>query len=191
MIVITVEIENRIRQDPAALDALILRLALGDTEALSELYQDTKGALYGFVLSILKNTQDAQDALHDCYVSVWAAAGGYRSEGKPMAWMMTIARNLCLQRIRERGRLCDLPAEDWEPFLRSREDISAEDRFLLEQCMKILSDEERQIVVLHAAAGFRHREIAQMMGLALPTVLSKYSRSLKKLKNAYEGGGKQ
>lgn len=50
------------------------------------------------------------------------------------------------------------------------------------QCMTRLTDEERQIVVLHAVAGFKHREIAQIMDLLLPTVLSKYNRALKKLK---------
>ena len=45
-----------------------------------------------------------------------------------------------------------------------------------------LSDEERQIVMLHAAVGFKHREIARIMELPLSTVLSKYARALKRLK---------
>ena len=45
-----------------------------------------------------------------------------------------------------------------------------------------LNQQERQIVVLHAVSGFRHREIAQLLQLPLPTVLSKYHRALKKLK---------
>jgi RNA polymerase sigma-70 factor (ECF subfamily) len=53
---------------------------------------------------------------------------------------------------------------------------------VLDACLGQLSDEERQIVVLHAVAGFRHREIAALLELPLPTVLSKYSRALKKLK---------
>ena len=48
--------------------------------------------------------------------------------------------------------------------------------------MEELSDEERQIVTLHAVSGFKHREIAELMELPLPTVLSKYSRALKRLK---------
>ena len=48
--------------------------------------------------------------------------------------------------------------------------------------MKLLTDEERQIVVLHAVGGFKHREIAELIGLSLPTVLSKYSRAVKKLR---------
>jgi RNA polymerase sigma-70 factor (ECF subfamily) len=48
--------------------------------------------------------------------------------------------------------------------------------------MERLSDEERQIIVLHAVAGFKHREIGEMLDLALPTVLSKYHRAIKKLR---------
>ena len=54
--------------------------------------------------------------------------------------------------------------------------------------MDTLSDEEREIVSLHALTGLKHREIAAMMDLALPTVLSKYHRALKKLKNSLQGG---
>ena len=57
-----------------------------------------------------------------------------------------------------------------------------EDRSVLLACMEALSDEERQIVTLHAVSGFKHREIAELMELPLPTVLSKYSRALKRLK---------
>lgn len=48
--------------------------------------------------------------------------------------------------------------------------------------MKILSDEERQIVTLYAVSGFKHREIAGFLDIPLPTVLSRYNRALKKLR---------
>jgi RNA polymerase sigma-70 factor (ECF subfamily) len=54
--------------------------------------------------------------------------------------------------------------------------------------MKHLSDQERQIVVLHAVSGLKHREIAAALNLPLPTVLSKYNRALKKLKTHLSGG---
>ena len=57
--------------------------------------------------------------------------------------------------------------------------------------MNELSDEERQIVVLHVVSGFRHREIAAFLDMALPTVLSKYSRALKKLKKSLSKGERE
>ena len=52
--------------------------------------------------------------------------------------------------------------------------------------LTVLSDTERQIVVLHAVSGFKHREIAAMLNLPLPTVLSKYNRAIKKLRSQLE-----
>lgn len=57
---------------------------------------------------------------------------------------------------------------------------------MLEAVLSALSDEERAIVTLHALTGLRHREIAALLGLPLPTVLSKYSRALKKLQLAWK-----
>ena len=156
-------------------------------EALFEQVYDTYGpSLYRFCLLQMKNPADAEDVLHDCFVNVYVSAKGYDSCGKPMAWLFTIARNLCLLRLRERGRTADIPPEDWEDGYGHAADVGPDDRLLLEHCMTRLSDEERQIVVLHAVAGFKHREIAAMLDLALPTVLSKYHRAMKKLGKAAE-----
>ena len=57
-----------------------------------------------------------------------------------------------------------------------------EDRNVLLACMEQLSDQERQIVILHAVSGFKHREIAALLELPLSTVLSKYNRALKRLR---------
>ena len=56
----------------------------------------------------------------------------------------------------------------------------------LEALLSALGDEERQIVTLHALTGLKHREIAELLGLPLATVLSKYSRALKKLQLAWK-----
>lgn len=172
----------------ADLENLLSRIASGETEALAELYHQTSTSLYAYALSILKNAQDAEDILHDSYVILHSAAAGYRPAGKPMAWIITITKNLCFQKLRERKKTVDLPPEDWEPYLESHSGISPEERLLLAACMNRLSDVERQIVVLHATAGFRHREIASLLAMPLPTVLSKYSRALKKLKNYFREG---
>ncbi len=164
------------------LDNLICSIADGDNQALAQLYHETSGSIYAFALSFLKNSHDAQDVLHDCYLSIYSAAADYRSDGKPMAWILTIAKNLCLKILRQRKRTADLPLEDWRNYVDTCVEMTADDKVVLRQCMEHLSDEERQIVVLHAVSGFKHREIAELMNLALPTVLSKYHRAIKKLK---------
>ena len=180
MIHLTSMVNGTVSRD-AELDTLLGRVAQCDTDALAALYRQTKASVFGYALSLLKNPYDAEDVLHDCFVSIYSAAEGYVSSGKPMAWILTITRNLCLQKLRS-SRACDVPLEELEPYLRERAALTLEDRALIEYCLAALSDSEREILLLHAVSGFTHREIADMLALPLATVLSKYSRSLKKVR---------
>lgn len=166
----------------AELDAMLTEIAAGDLQALEQLYRRTRASVYAFALSVLKNPQDAEDVLHDCYVAVWNGAAGYHSQGKPLAWLITVARNLCFQRIRQQKKTEDMRSEEWALCLPCERGLSPEDRSILSVCMEQLSGQERQIVALHAVSGFKHREIAELMDLPLPTVLSKYHRAVKRLK---------
>ena len=75
-----------------------------------------------------------------------------------------------------------IQGEDFEESYDYNQDISIEEKLVIREFMKILSEEEREIVYLHTIAGFKFREIAHICNLALPTVLSKYHRALKKLR---------
>ena len=66
-----------------------------------------------------------------------------------------------------------------------------DDRIVLEGVLSLLSEEEREIIILYAVSGMKHKEIAESLGLKLSTTLSKYHRALKKLKNYLEGGGQR
>ena len=183
--------EARAANPNGELEALISGIAAGSREDLAELYRRTRVAVYGLALSYLKNGAEAEDVAQDTFVKVWAAAPSYRPQGKPMAWLLTIARNLALGRLRTAARIQDLSEAQWSAFSIESDSLTADDRTVLAAALGRLSDEERHIVVLHAVCGLKHREIAQFLGLALPTVLSKYHRSLKKLKTILEGDDAQ
>ena len=189
MLIFSSEKTKQQETENTLLDTLLGRIAIGDTAALEALYRRTQTAVYGFALSVLKNAHDAEDVLHDCYVAVWNSAAQYRSQSKPMAWLITIAKNLCLQQLRAQRKTADMP-EDMHAFLPAESAcMSVEDRTVLSACMRQLSDGERQIVTLHAVAGFKHREIAAILQMPLATVLSKYNRAIKKLKQHLQAGG--
>ena len=172
--------------DAHELEALLARIAKEDKAALGELYERTKAAIYGFALSMSHSPADAEDVLQDTYIAVYSAAANYVSRGKPMAWLMTIAKNLAKMRLRAVKKPLDLAEEDWGRDLTSVPDVSADERMLLQVAMKVLSDEQQQIVMLHAVAGMKHREIARLLDMPTATVLSKYSRAIKKLRIAME-----
>ena len=60
---------------------------------------------------------------------------------------------------------------------------------ILQKALDILEFEDRQIVVLHALTGMKHREIAELLDMPVGTVLSKYKRSLEKMRKELEGKG--
>ena len=163
------------------LDNYILGLAKGDKEALAGLYESTHTAVYGFALSLCKNVPDAEDVLQDVFVQIWNAAEQYTPAGKPMAWIFTITRNLALLCLRQKNKMIPFSAEDLQEHLEEISQVTSDDRIVLEALLKSLQDTERQILVLHALSGMKHREIASLLQIPLPTVLSKYHRAVKKL----------
>ena len=163
------------------LQRLLLRVAGGEREALAELYQRTRSAVYGLALSYLKNAHDAQDLTQDVYVQVWDCAEQYRPTGSPMGWLLAACRNLCLMRLRREERHAALSEEEWDAIPARECGLDADERALLQGALASLTDEERRIVLLHAVTGLKHREIAQVLNMPQATELSKYSRSVKKL----------
>ena len=183
----SVKTEQTHRSDREALDRLLTAVGAGDREALGELYGHTRGAVYAAALGVLGNHHEAQDVTQEAFVKIWEASPGYRSQGSPMAWMLTITRNLALMALRREGRKEELSPEEWEAIPAGEERETAEDRMALRAALEALDSEERQVILLHAISGLKHREIAALLGRPLSTVLSKYQRGLKKLKKQLEG----
>lgn len=179
----TTEEEIRSRE----LEQLLLQVGRGDREAFARLYGLTRGAVYALALSLLRDAHEAQDVAQDAFVRVWESAPSYRPQGSPMAWLLTVARNLALSRLRQSGRQTALDEEAWNAIPAAASDVSPEDRQVLQDALARLGAEERRIILLHAVAGLKHRETAQLLELPLSTVLSKYHRGLKKLRALMKG----
>ena len=169
------------------LEQLLLQVGRGDREAFARLYGLTRGAVYALALSLLRDAHEAQDVAQDAFVQVWERAPSYRPQGSPMAWLLTVTRNLALSRLRRSGRQTALDEEAWNAIPAAAPDVSPEDRQILQDALARLGAEERRIILLHAVAGLKHRETAQLLELPLSTVLSKYHRGLKKLRALMKG----
>lgn len=183
---LTSAIEYREDSTRSAIESQLAAMASGDTGAIAGFYEHTKAAIYGFSLSILKNRQDAEDVMQDVYLRIFQAASQYRPNGNPMPWVLTITKNLALMHLRKQKKTTGLTEEQWDLIPAESPSVTAEDRLLLSLAMGFLGEEERQIIMLHAVAGFKHREIADILDLALPTVLSKYHRAIKKLQKKFQ-----
>ena len=168
-------------EEKRELEELLSGVAAGDREALARLYHRTRTAVYGLALSYLKNAQDAQDVTQDTFVRVWESAPQYRPQGSPMGWLLTVTKNLARMKLRQQTRQVELNDEEWDAIPADDASLSPEDRQVLQTALGKLDGQERQVVLLHAVSGLKHREIAALLELPLATVLSKYHRALKKL----------
>lgn len=165
-------------------EEMIKKISYGDNNAFAQLYGITYQAVYGFLLSILNNREEAEDILQETYIKIRENASNYSHKGKPLAWIFTIARNLAYMKLRKRKKFSMLSIEEAENVLPFSDVTYLEERMVLEAAFRILNVEERQIVVLHAVSGLKHKEISQIMKRPLSTVLSKYNRAIKKLEKA-------
>lgn len=167
------------------MDTLIAKTAQGDTEAFEKLYTSTRASVYGYAMSVVKHPQDAEDITHDCFVNLYRAAASYSSCGKPMAWILTIAKNLCYKRLNTRSRNMQLSDDEWENAFSSNELVGHEEIMTIRKLVELLHADERSIIILHAVSGLKFKEIACFMDLPTSTVLSKYYRAIAKLRKVY------
>lgn len=168
-------------------ELLIHRIGEDDAAAFHEFYDATRKTVYAYCLSLVRNHHDAEDVMHDTYLKVRSAAHLYEPMGKPMAWVFTIAKNLSLMKLRAAKRNADEPVPDLGDGGALRELMDAEDRLILKELLNDLDETERTVIMLHAVSGYTHAELARRLNIPLGTVLSKYHRGLKKLRNAMGG----
>ena len=96
-------------------------------------------------------------------------------------FLVEIFKNLCYMKLRSKKENVDIH-QLHEVLENKNINQDIEDRIVLKAAFSVINDEERNIIMLHAVSGLKHREIAKMLNLPLSTVLSKYNRAIKKLK---------
>jgi RNA polymerase sigma-70 factor (ECF subfamily) len=168
-------------------DKVIHSIAKYDKKAFEQLYNQTSGAVFGLAMSILANQSDADDVVQETYISVYNNASKYKGKGKAMAWIFTIARNHALMKIRDRQKRSHINLDDvYDVGVENNLEDDLHKEQLVDILLKTLKEDERQIVIMHAMSNMKHKEIAEIMDMPLSTVLSKYKRSLQKLRNVME-----
>ncbi len=161
-------------------DEMIIKIGEGDNNAFEDFYRLTDTSVYGYALSLIKSRHEAKDIMQETYIKVRLNADRYTASGKPMAWVFTIAKNIAFGKLRSSKKEDISEDVDLMGASDTTEDNSV-DRMVLQAALNILDEDSRQIVVLHCVSGLKHREIADSLGMKQSTVLSKYSRALKKL----------
>ena len=135
--------------------------------------------------NVLHDPLDSEECVNDTWHRAWESMPPQRPN-LLRAFFGTITRNLARMRLREQGRTITVSPEDWHTMFADSPAVDPHDRMVLSSLLEVLSEEERQIILLHAMTGLKHREIAELLDLKLATVLSKYNRAIKKLRHAWK-----
>jgi len=151
--------------------------ASGDTAAFERLYRSHVGRIHSLVRRML-DRELADEVTQDVFVRAWEKLHTFRGEAAFGTWLHRLAINVVLGRRGQLGRNRDRFA-DGDQLMermagRSQEPGTAID---LERALDQLPDGARQIFVLHDVEGYRHEEIAQMLGLAEGTSKSQLHRA--------------
>ena len=174
-------------------EALIARVSLRDRAAFDALYARTSAKLFGVCLRILHERMDAEEALQEAYVNIWRNSAGYAAgRASPMSWLIAIARNAAIDRLRRRRTALGDPmppdAEDTPDGAPSPEEaaLAASESARLAECLDELEPAQRAIVRRAFFSGRSYAELAVDAAMPLGTVKSWIRRSLMKLRGCLE-----
>lgn len=172
---------------PSSSDAVEIALAAsGDAHAFERLYRAHVARIHSLVRRMLGD-EDADEVTQDVFVRVWQKLGTFRGESAFGTWLHRLAVNVVLARRADLGTRRRRFHDDDEPLqLVSTRGASPETAMDFEQALARLPDGARQVFVLHDVEGYRHEEIAGMLGLATGTSKSQLHRARMALRNHME-----
>ena len=162
--------------------SLLQRVAARDTAAVAELYDRHSRLLFGLILRIVRDRGEAEDILQEAFVRVWSRAERYDARmGGPLPWIVRVARNCAIDRLRARRvrATVDAPAIDVAAVeavpatgIQTPEAavLDAERRRTLTDALAGLPAEQRRLIEAAFFEGYTHSELAQRFGLPLGTV---------------------
>jgi RNA polymerase sigma-70 factor, ECF subfamily len=178
---------ERIRDDE--LRELMLRYQQGDGDAVRELYARTAPLIRRY-MTRWADWSKAQDLTQDAFLQIHRARRTFRAELPLLPWMLSIARHVALTHLRSAGRRIVEEQSDLELLNAVAPSTAADDvatRHDLEQTMKSLTSEQREIVWLADLQGFTSAEVARITGASEGAVRVRLHRARQKMKQAATG----
>lgn len=169
------------------IEEMLARVAMGDRAAFDGLYKATSAKLFGVALRVLNNQSAAEDALQDTFIKIWHSADRYAAGGhSPMSWLITIARNTAIDRLRRRRDTSDIESHG-ETLAASgpspeAQAIHASETARIIACMDELPDDRRDAISQVYLRGASYADCAQRFDKPLNTIRTWLRRGLESLR---------
>ncbi|WP_024833868.1 RNA polymerase sigma factor [Ruminiclostridium josui] len=161
-------------------DKQLIEISLGNIQEFESLYNKYKKDVFAIAYSILRDTELSKDILQEVFIKLFLHLKR-NSIKNVKAWLISVSRNAALDIYRK--RLNEVTNFDNKVF--DNIEFLSEDpleRVTMLKYLEVLDYSERQIVVLKAISGLKHREISKIVEMPLGTVLWKYRSALEKLR---------
>ncbi len=183
------QLRNLRADETEKLRRLMAAVASGDQRAFGELYDATSARVYGMVLRVLRDPGYSEETTQEVFLQIWRSAPNYDpSQGSPLAWIMTLAHRRAVDRVRSEqsgtdreaayGAISHSPEHD--EVLEAVTQRLESDAVIA--CLDTLTDTQLESVRMAYYSGWTYREVAERLGVAVPTIKSRIRDGLIKLK---------
>lgn len=179
---------------------LVARCKEGDRDAFRILVQKYERRIYGIVVGMIRDREEAWDLTQEVFVKVYRHLGSFEGNSSLYTWMYRITVNLCIDFIRKRkessleyddARRHDGPVgrnspvgkpADTPPQRLLREELVGK----VNQALERLSPKHKQIIILREVEGLAYQEIADVLGISIGTVMSRLFHARKNMQRVLE-----
>ena len=176
--------------------ALVDRCRRGDVAAFEPLVERYRQRVYRLAYNVLRDTEEALDVAQDAFIRAYQALPSFRGQSAFYTWLFRITMNVAADRVRQRaarGRAFGterVEEEEWERTLVDRGEAPdasaarAEERRRIQRALESLPEHHRAIIMLSDLEGLSYREIAEVLGIPMGTVMSRLHNARKRLRQA-------
>jgi RNA polymerase sigma-70 factor (ECF subfamily) len=178
----------------------VRRVQAGDTEAFEPLVEKYKRKVFRLAYQVLRDQEEALDVAQEAFVKAFRALPAFKGDSAFYTWLFRITMNVALDRKRQRATRVkslgtdDVTPEEWERTATSTdpdpEDVAsgAERRERIRKGLDSLSEHHRTIIILSDIEGLQYREIAEVLGIPMGTVMSRLHHARKRLREVLGSG---
>ncbi len=169
----------------------MLKVKAGDTGKLTLLYERHKGKLFGFFYRLTSNADLSEDLVQNVFYRLLKYRHTYSGEGKFLTWMYHMARNVNIDHFRKNKRMhYQEDMQEWEGKLKEEKgpdhQVSRSQEIdLLNQAMKRLKDDKREVLILSKYQELKYEEIGKILEISVPAVKVRVHRAMNELKEIY------
>lgn len=175
---------------PREVESAVLRASTGDASAFEELYHRYCRRVYSLCSRLTGSVDDAEDLTQDIFLLVHRKLGSFRGDSSFSTWLYRVAVNRALMHLRKSSVRHEL-AEDRDEVrkiadarAREHEGLSPIDRIALWRAIRNLPRGYRTVLVLHDVEGYRHDEIAALLGISVGATKSQLHKARMKVRRS-------